>query len=314
MKDRVTGLPLDVSRQSLIREQWDSNWGYCGETSLIAAGMSFGQYASQFTVRELASPGIPQEKEASQLLLGVNDQLAAQAMRLSSSAYENAGATLGMAEKHRLASWIRDQINAGARVILGVYSKALRNSEYDHIVPLVQVSPRDVGTNSPSDLLKSRLFFSDNYGHLLRGSFRNLFRNRRSANISSALPYSIPNDANNFALAISGVVDHDQVTIPVMLQASRNDEPLFREAAQRPPVPEPLGIRATVLIADQSQSYNVYRYDSFDKVPEGFFNASSAAAVQSWVIPAYSGDSVVFDINVLTSDTVVFRAVPVNAS
>ncbi len=309
--DNVTGLPIAAVEGLLIREQWDANWGYCGETSLIAVGMSFGQYASQFTVRELASPGIPQVNEASQLLLGVNDEAAARAMHLTGSAYSRSGSSPGRPRDNRFLPWIRERINAGARVILGVYIKGSDDAEYDHVVPAVDVVTG--GVRVGRSRLQDRLFFADNYGQLLSGTFRRLLRDRRAANAASALPYSIPTGVSNYALAIGGVADRDHVTIPVVLHASRNTEPVLPEGAQRAPAPEPLGLRATVLIPDQGQSYNVYRYDDFSKVPEAAFNATAANAVQSWLIPARSGGSVSFDIDALTSDTVVFRAVPSTA-
>jgi hypothetical protein len=30
------------------RLQWDANYGYCGETSLLQCGLFFGQYVSQY--------------------------------------------------------------------------------------------------------------------------------------------------------------------------------------------------------------------------------------------------------------------------
>ena len=71
------------------RLQWNANYGYCGETSFISAGMHFGQYTSQWTARSAASPGVPQTEEESQLLLGVNDIDAAEAMRLQAVAFDS---------------------------------------------------------------------------------------------------------------------------------------------------------------------------------------------------------------------------------
>ncbi|MFM6171542.1 MAG: hypothetical protein ACKPB4_05300, partial [Sphaerospermopsis kisseleviana] len=65
-----------------LRKQWNANGGYCGEASLISAGMHFGQYCSQFTAREAASPRAKQSDPKSQLLVGVNDRRAAKAMKL----------------------------------------------------------------------------------------------------------------------------------------------------------------------------------------------------------------------------------------
>ena len=55
---------------------------HAGEVSFISAGMMFGQYTSQWTARSLASPGVAQTEESSQLLLGENDLAAASRMRL----------------------------------------------------------------------------------------------------------------------------------------------------------------------------------------------------------------------------------------
>jgi hypothetical protein len=306
------GLAVNPAGEQLNREQWDVNGGYCGETSFIAAGMTFGQYTSQFTARGLAAPGIPQAQVASQLLLGVNDQAAARAMHLTVSQYSDAGGTRGRLRAARLIAWMRDRMAKGARVILGVYMKGSRDAEYDHIVPAVDIVAAGVG-NGEQSRLGDRLSFSDNDGHVLTGVFRDLLHDRRGANAASAPPYSIPRDVKNYAVAVEGVADREGVTIPVMLQASRRSEPAMVDGALLPPAPKPLVIRATVFIPNQNQSYKLYRYDNFSKVPEASFNAAASRAVQSWVIPAHSGAAVFFDVNVLTSDTVVFRAVPSTA-
>ena len=70
------------------RLQWNANFGYCGEVSLISAGLYFGQYVSQYDARAIASNGAPQYLSGSQLLLGVNDQTAAAAMHLNALAWD----------------------------------------------------------------------------------------------------------------------------------------------------------------------------------------------------------------------------------
>jgi hypothetical protein len=195
-------------------------------------------------------------------------------MHLTPSEYNGSTAKPGSAQGQRFFSWIRDRMNTGGRVMLGVYIKGSQDREYDHIVPAI-----DVVTSGLKDggrrVLQDRLFFADNYGHIQSGTFRDLRRNRLQANVSSAPPYSIPAGVGNYALAIRGIADPDRVTIPVILQASRNNEPVLLDGALQPPTPEPLAIRATVLIPDQNQSYNVYRYDDFRQVPEASFNAAA---------------------------------------
>jgi hypothetical protein len=55
------------------RLQWNENYGYCGSTSMICAGLYFGAYISQYDNRRIASNSTNQKEESSQLLLGVND-------------------------------------------------------------------------------------------------------------------------------------------------------------------------------------------------------------------------------------------------
>ena len=71
------------------RLQWNSNYGYCGETSFISAGMYFGQHTSQWTARNAASPDVPRAEKESSLLIGVNDMDAAEAMRLQSVEFDS---------------------------------------------------------------------------------------------------------------------------------------------------------------------------------------------------------------------------------
>ena len=51
-------LPVDFVYENDIppRLQWNSNDVYCGEVSMISAGLYYGQYLSQYDVRAIASP------------------------------------------------------------------------------------------------------------------------------------------------------------------------------------------------------------------------------------------------------------------
>jgi hypothetical protein len=42
------------------RLQWEANYGYCCEVSLISAGLYYGQYLSQYDARAIASRDKPQ--------------------------------------------------------------------------------------------------------------------------------------------------------------------------------------------------------------------------------------------------------------
>ena len=44
------------------RIQWNANFGYCGEVSIISAGLYFGQYMSQYDARAIASADAPMRR------------------------------------------------------------------------------------------------------------------------------------------------------------------------------------------------------------------------------------------------------------
>ena len=137
-----------------VRLQWNANDGYCGETAFIAAGMTFGQYTSQWTARQLANgnPNVDQTEPSSQLLLSWPPQdstwqPAATAMRLDAEGFDPmqhedqsdqyAGVFL---------SWVKNRFLTGSRVIIGMFNNTglLQESgsglsRYDHIVPVMGI-------------------------------------------------------------------------------------------------------------------------------------------------------------------------------
>lgn len=310
--DIVTGLPYPSSSATSpmpVRNQWDANYGYCGETSLIMAGMSFGQYTSQFTARTLASPGVPQKSEGSQLLLGVNDRFAAAKMKLAALEY-TPEASKKTSRISGFLAWINKNVASGHRVIIGLFSNGGKESEYDHIVPVLGADSKSTETVLANGTFRGGLTFSDNYGKVFHAPYQAFVKSRSAANREGSPVYSLPNGNTNYGMAVTGVLDPDKKTIPVRLSASRNDEPALSEGANTPPKPAPLKLKATVSIPDQSKAYRVYYYNSFSKVPERGFNAAASNAVRSWTISPHSGPTATFEINCLTSNTAVFRAVP----
>ena len=299
------------------RKQWHANHGYCGETSLIGAGMSFGQYCSQFTARKAASPHAKQSDPKSQLLVGVNDSRAAKAMKLEAQTFDSAG----QSSTSKFISWIKGCVGRGQPTAIGVFLNSARFSEespgdeeYDHIVTVTGIDAK----KSPG---AGAIRFSD-HGLYAPGG-RSVFsfslplagflHNRSSANESAAPVYSLKDKPLHYGIAITGVADRDGVTVPVRLTASRNDEPIMPDGSDAPPATAPLRLTATVSIPDPSVAYKLYRYDSFEKVPVRAFNANAHKAAQVWDIPVQSGVSFKVSHDTHTGATVVFRAVPVSA-
>ena len=308
------------------RLQWNSNYGYCGEVSFISAGMYYGQYTSQWTARSLASPGTPQTKEESQLLIGVNDVEAAERMRLQAVPFDSES----QRSTRSYLTWVKSMVLRGYPVIIGVLvnmsefeDDSAGSSEYDHIVPVT-----GIGSRSPLSAADRRyrptdvITFSDNgvdgsaapSDAMFRYRFNAFQKSRGQANDPDAPAYSLLNRPMNYATAVTGVRDLDGVTIPVRLTSSTDGEGAQDDdRLVAPPAPKAIDLTATVTIPDSTRGYNVYLYDDFAKVPVSNFNASAANAVQSWTIPPGSGATWSKTITTMSDQTRVFRAVPISA-
>lgn len=308
------------------RLQWNANSGYCGETSFISAGMRYGQYTSQWTARSLASPGVPQWKASSQLLLGVNDLAAAKAMRLEATRFDSRD----QRSTEQYLSWVKGRFLRGQVVVLGVLNNVSTlgetppgDSEYDHIVPMMGIgSVTSLRTGRDRYYASDSITISDNglhnvgptYPYLYSYRFSDFPRSRQAANRPGGPVYSLRARPANYATSVSGIVDDDNATIPVRLTSDVNGEGVWNvTVGKQPPAPLPITLTAHVSIPDSSVAYNVYLYDDFADVPTAGFNAAAGKAMQSWQIPAGSGRTWKVTIDAMSDQTRVFRAVPVTA-
>jgi hypothetical protein len=307
------GVIPSVAQPIEPRLQWNANFGYCGETSFISAGMRFGQYTSQWTARSLASPQVPQTQGSSQLLLGNNDLAAARRMRLDAVAFD----TGNRDTPARFLAWVKNRFVRGDVVIVGVNNNVRILGEpipgqigsYDHIVPVL-----GIGESAPSDTIT----ISDNGLHNVGPNypFRYTYRfadfplSRRAANMWGGPIYSLALGSHHYGTAVTGIVDPNGETIPVSLTSSSDGEGLQNQSRLvAPPPASRIRLTAHVRIPDVTRSYTVYMYDTFSKVPTSDFAAHSANAVNSWTIPAGSGRHWSVTVSALSSDTRVFRAV-----
>ena len=158
-----------------VRLQWNANWGYCGESAFIAAGMSLGQYTSQWTAREAANgfaTGLDQTRSASQLLIGgpaasSTGVTAAQQMRLEAIGFTPVNNS--RADARAFLSWIKGRVLLGDRVIIGVFTnmtvlgaEAPGDPAYDHIVSVMAIgSNQPLNANDPTYRGDDRLTISD---------------------------------------------------------------------------------------------------------------------------------------------------------
>lgn len=312
------------------RFQWNANSGYCGETAFISAGMRFGQYTSQWTARSVASPRVDQWKSSAQLLLGVNDLRAAKGMRLEAKQFDNTT----QRSVPQFLRWVKGHFLEGRPVIIGVLNNTRILGEwpqdkgqgsYDHIVPVF-----GIGSGSPLTNLAyhatDAITISDNGLHnigrnipyLYTYEFASFPRTRDQANAIGGPVYALRDRPRNYGTVVTGVLDPQGVTIPVRLTSNVNGEGVQNgsgpnQVMKQQPTGTPMKLTARVSIPDSSQAYVVYLYDHFGKVPTRDFNAQAGRAVKSWTIPAGSGPTWSVTVDALTSDTLVFRAVPVSA-
>lgn len=316
--------PLHMTRLHSVlndiptRLQWEGNYGYCGEVSMISAGLYYGQYLSQYDVRAIASPNLKQYKPQAQLLLGVNAVSTAQRLRLTSKA---------VASKHPeiFYAWIKEHVVKGYPVIMGVFTNEYLfygathpnagDAVYDHLVPVLGVGsdfPLNTGYH-PTDVIQ----FSDNFAQspYYALEIKDYLANRQVANAQHGNTYSLPAyPITKYGLAITGVLDKYHETLPVRLTTNINYErpAIVNNTATRPKA-RPIKLTITLSSLQAGEHYNLYYYANQNDVPSEFFNKTSAnAGILPWKTLSASGNTWTTSLTIKSSDKAFFRAVKAN--
>lgn len=308
------------------RYQWNHNGGYCGEVSLISAGLYYGQYISQYDARAAAG-NLPQYRLKSQLLLGVNALQAASAMHLAAFAWHE---PRGGDSTDGFLVWIKRNVVRGYPVVIGLFTNENRfygnrhpraGSTYDHIVPVIGIDSAhlrddsgyytgDVITFSDNGLWGTRrdapYFFSYEFGKFQR--------TRAAANARHGPVYSLPDDKRNYGIAIAGIKDPDNETLPVRVTTNVNYErPQIVEGSTRRPPPERLVLTITVSGLKKGERYNLYRYNALSSIPDDAFNAKAAKAFERWAIAGRGDGEFVMTEKIMSDEVAAYRAVPADA-
>lgn len=302
------------------RLQWNENSGYCGEVSLIAAGLYYGQYMSQYDARAAATVGGDQ---SDQLLLGVNAVFAATQMHLNSIAWD----TKTKQNTANFLAWVRKNVVKGYPVAIGIYTNEYRfygkknpnagDTDYDHIVPVIGIEssyPLNDGLYHADDVI----YFSDNglwgnsYNHpfIFNYTFEAFQASRQQANAKQHAIYSLSNDGANYGLAISGVMDLKKETYPVRITTNVNAEkPEIKNNSSKRPAPCAITLTITVSNLTPNVSYTLYRYNTLASVPDSKFNEQHKKAYQSWKINIPSGSSFEMRQKIQSNEIAIYRAV-----
>ena len=318
-----------VSNPIPPRIQWNHNYGYCGEVSFISAGLYYGQYLSQYDARVIAenynTPPTLQYNQSSQLLLGVNDRYAASKMHLTYDQWRP-----GRRSRTSLfLQWVKSEVIQGYPVAIGIYENYYRfygktdrnagDARYDHIVDVTGITSHHPltlpATYYPTDVLT----FNDNglWTVTPSGKPQNIFSypfgsfqaTRRQANAKTGRIYSLPDAVRDYGIALTGIADKDRETVPVRVATSVNYEsPHIGKHSNRRPRPMALTLIVTVSGLNAGTVYNLYRYDSMDRVPNTAFNHHKSAASQSWTFTA-TGATYTLTQRIQSNDKVIYRAV-----
>lgn len=310
------------------RIQWDANYGYCGETAFISAGLNYGQYISQYDARALASKNARQGLESSQLLLGVNDVAAAKAMHLTATAFNTAQQPTAPA----FLTWVKSNVTAGYPVVIGVFVNQSRfygttnlnagDAEYDHIVAVTGITSTHPLTGPTTYYADDVLTFNDNGEwtgtngqpqNVFNYSFGTFATTRQRANARSAAVYSLKSGAD-YGIAITGIIDLSRETVPVRLTTSTNAEiPAMVDGSNTRPAAKPVTLTITVSNLKPGTTYTLYRYNTMANVPDSNINANAAKAAQKWTIKVAAGTTYTMTQTINSNETAVYRAVPVGA-
>lgn len=175
--------------------QWNANNGYCGEASLISAGLANGQYMSQADARLAcgafmgkASGGMGasllQSGEMGATSLNYNAQLLLEDAAAGVSGANDFGqgarcaansglkattypfktgyktANIGDSGVKDYLSWIKSEMIAGHHVTIGVLWNGGDDAQYDHIVSVVKIGTNH-DVNDPSYYPDDVLYFDD---------------------------------------------------------------------------------------------------------------------------------------------------------
>ncbi len=320
-------LPYSIDNAIGPRLQWNENYGYCGEVSLLSAGLYYGQYISQYDARALASPGIDQNLFSSQLLIGVNDQIAAAAMHLNAVEWNTQGET----NSKKFVAWLKQNVVAGDPVAIGVFvneylfygntDPQAGSSSYDHVVPVTGIASKFAlqdGKYVASDMItlndNGEWNPNGNPPYIFTYKAGSFLNDRAGANAPSGSIYSLPNTGQNYGIAITGVMDTDHDTVPVHVTTSVNDEePEIQNGSNNRPPASPVTLTVTISGLTPGVSYTLYRYTNFAAVPNDHFNANAGNASETWPITIGTGSSAVITETIMSDEMAIYRAVPDSA-
>ncbi len=302
------------------RFQWDENSGYCGEVSLISAGLYYGQYISQYDARKIANE---RDSQRIQLLLGLNDGYAAEKMHLKAIEWSCADEQT----TDQFLAWVKQNVVKGYPVAIGVYTNEYLfygnkkpnagDEEYDHIVTVTGIASNHP-LNNPNYYGNDVITFSDNGLWTSSSGVQYFFSygmddfqaDRKEANAVGGAIYSLSNSGSNYGIAIAGVIDLNGDTLPVRVETNFNYEwPEIKDHSNKRPAAMPLELTINVFGLEPNVVYNLYRYSDLESVPTSHFNAHASQAFERWQFQISSGSNYAMVQQINTDEMAIYRCV-----
>lgn len=241
------------------RLQWPNNNGYCGENSIQACGLYYGNYIPEGLCRTVAG---------GELLIYVNDTIALEAFSFT---YKEWNPNATTPQYMTYLNWVKQYLNNKQPVIIVVYVSGMTDPDYDHIVPAIGFKATSLNTYTATDSLT----YNSNFDTVpFTRVFSTLYATRAMAGNSAPFPYYIPKSVD-YGVAVTGNKDPNHLTKPVHIDLDSNDEPNISLGAN------PCVLKAT-LTADSltpGQSYAMLRYNNYQTVPSLTFTPSGASSV-----------------------------------
>lgn len=296
---RLAVTPPDVvlNLQPKIMWGWgiNSSPGFCGEASFQVAAQYFGSYFSQGVIHDVAGD---------ELLIGVNDKIAAQKLGLK---YE----TLDPPSPTTILPFIQSHTRMGHVVLAGMYITQRHGkgeSEYDHIAPIlgsVRNDGKQPDTVAYTDLATDRI-------RLLEGSKIIMTRSQATSRLRTAQytdnKYSISD--GGYVGAVSGVADLKSQLVRTRIVTNSSSEPDWSEESKLNQEPAPLKISLYVYGLVCGLQYKVFRYDGLT-APSADFHLQNFAKV--FAFNATGPDIALIDHDVVPSNgTYHYRTVQLN--
>jgi len=271
------------------RIQWERNGGYCGETSIQMIGLYYGNYISQDITRKLAG---------GEFLVGKNDEIAINALSFT---YEKWDYNQPIPQYQNYLIWLKRQLFNYHPVIITLYIKGMSDPDYDHIVPAIGFSAKDISTFNNTD----ELIFNDcfTYSFYTR-SFQSIWDTRSMNNNGISNTYCIPKNIA-FGCSITGNKDEKNETKPVHLTIDQANEPDVAKGES------PVLLNATITIDSLTigKKYALLRYNDYNKVPSSGFNPAEAASA---IYFTASAENQILSDLFMSNNAVFYRCISYN--